>query len=201
MRVRVISAATMTVLALTATGCSGSGSEKETTGTSAVAPTSPSASTSAGASANPEENGSAAAGVGLEALANPIATVEAKTGMEQDPEGTVKVDVLGLKRKDKLLVLTAAVTPQNSLAEPQSLFRVLGSHSWMPTLVDTVNLKQYSPVRAGGTSLRTGDLMVKAGSGQPMFVYAVFAAPPADVTKINVLFADSIPVLTDVPVQ
>ena len=43
--------------------------------------------------------------------------------------------------------------------------------------------------------------MVKAASGQPMFVYAVFAAPPADVTKINVLFADSIPALTDVPIQ
>jgi hypothetical protein len=193
------SAATLAALALTAAGCSGATDDQgaQETSTSAA----PAASSSPSASADPQENGSATAGVGLEDLANPIATVEAKTGMEDDPEGTVKVDVLGLARKDKLLILTAAVTPQNSLAEPQSLFGVLGSHSWMPTLVDTVNLKQYSPVRAKGGAMRTGDLTVKAASGQPMFVYAVFAAPPADVTKINVLFADSIPVLMDVPVQ
>ena len=199
MRVRLMSAATLAALALTATGCSGASDGRG--GNEASTSAAPAASASASASAGPQENGSAAAGVGLEDLANPIATVEAKTGMEEDPEGTVKVDVLGLKRKDKLLILTAAVTPQNSLAEPQSLFGVLGSHAWMPTLVDTVNLKQYSPVRARGTSMRTGDLTVKAASGQPMFVYAVFAAPPTDVTKINVLFADSIPVLMDVPVQ
>jgi hypothetical protein len=111
------------------------------------------------------------------------------------------VDVLALKRKDKLLILTAAVTPKNSLAEPQSLFRVLGNHSWFPKLIDTTNLKQYAVVRSGGSRLATSDLGVEAASGQPMFVYAVFAAPPADVTSINVLFADGIPALTDVPIQ
>jgi len=199
MRVRVMCAATMAALALTATGCAGASDEQtaKETATAAVS----SASGSPSASADPEENGSAAAGVGLEALAHPIATVEAKTAMEKDPEGTVKVDLLSLKRKDKLLILTGAVTPTTSLAEPQSLFRALGSHSWTPLLVDTTNLKQYSVVRARGSRLASGDLMVKAASGQPMFVYAVFAAPPADVTKINVLFADSIPALTDVPIQ
>ena len=197
-----MSCACVAALALSVAACSseekspaGSGS-----GTASAAPSASSAAASAAPSADPQENGSAAAGVGLEALANPIATVEAKTGMEKDPEGTVKVDLLGLKRKDRLLILTAAVTPTNSLAEPQSLFQVLGSHTWRPTLVDTKNLKQYSVVRSGGP-LSSGDLSAKAGSGQPMFVYAVFAAPPADVTTINVLFADTIPAFTDVPVQ
>ena len=201
MRAQILYASTAVVVALALTACSGE--EKEGPGdqgaTSAAA--NPSPSPSGSASADPEENGSAAAGVGLEALDNPIATVEARTGMEKDPEGTVKVDILGLKRKDKLLILTAAVTPTNSLAEPQNLFRVLGSHSWSPTLVDTANLKQYSVVRAKGGRLASGDLSVKAASGQPMFVYAVFAAPPTDVTKINILFADSIPALTDVAIQ
>jgi hypothetical protein len=201
LRARILSASTAVVVALSLTACSGEekGEPSDKGVSSPAASGSPSPSGSA--SADPEENGSAAAGVGLEALDNPIATVKARTGMEKDPEGTVKVDILGLKRKDKLLILTAAVTPTNSLAEPQSLFRVLGSHSWSPTLVDTTNLKQYSVVRAKGGRLASGDLSVKAGSGQPMFVYAVFAAPPADVTKINILFADSIPALTDVTIQ
>ncbi len=201
MRVRLLSAAVTAALALTATACSNEEQEKPGPAAGGVPSSATSSAPSSGASADPEENGSAAAGVGLEALANPIATVEARTGMEKDPAGTVKVDILGLKRKDKLLILTAAVTPKNSLAEPQSLFRVLGSHSWSPTLVDTANLKQYSVVRARGGQLASGDLSVKAGSGQPMFVYAVFAAPPAEVTTINVLFADSIPALTDVAIQ
>jgi hypothetical protein len=199
-----MSCACVAALALSVAACSseekspaGSGS-----GTASAAPSASSgAAASAAPSADPQENGSAAAGVGLEALANPIATVEAKTGMEDDPEGTVKVDVLGLKRKDKLLILTAAVTPKTSLAERQSLFEALGHHSWFPKLVDTANLKQYSVVRSGGSRLSSGDLTVESASGQPMFVYAVFAAPPADVTSINVLFADSVPVLTNVPIQ
>jgi hypothetical protein len=201
LRARILSASTAVVVALASTACSSE--EKEGPGDqgAASAAASPSPSPSGSASADPEENGSAAAGVGLEALENPIATVEARTGMEDDPEGTVKIDVLGLKRKDKLLILTAAVTPDNSLARPQNLFSVLGNHTWRPTLVDTVNLKQYSVVRAQGGRLASADLSVKAASGQPMFVYAVFAAPPTDVTKINILFADSIPALTDVAIQ
>lgn len=201
MRVRLLSAAVAAALAVTVAACSNGEQERPGPAAGGASSAATSSAPSSGPSADPEENGSAAAGVGLEALASPLATVEARTGMEKDPAGTVKVDILGLKRKDKLLVMTAAVTPKNSLAEPQSLFLVLGSHSWSPTLIDTANLKQYSVVRASGGRLASGDLSVKAGSGQPMFVYAVFAAPPAEVTKINVLFADSIPALTDVAIQ
>ena len=185
---------------LVLTACSGGGEDnakaQSSATTSAVA-----GSPSATGSADPQRNGSAEAGVGLEALDHPIATVTAKVGMEKDPAATVKVDLLGLKRKDKIVVLTAAVTPTTSLTEPQKLFRVLGSNSWLPSLIDTVNLKQYSVVRAGGRTLSSNDLVVQAGSGQPMFVYAVFAAPPPEVTKVNVLFSDAIPTFTDVPVQ
>lgn len=193
---RLLVCAVSVGLALSA--CSGSDdSTAKTSSTTSTAAGSPSATTTA----DPTENGSAAAGVGLEAMDHPIATVTAKTGMEKDPEGTVKVDLLGLKRKDKLAVLTAAVTPTTTYDEPQNLFRVLGSSSWMPSLIDTVNLKQYSVVRADRQMLASADLTVKAASGQPMFVYAVFAAPPPEVSKVNVLFSDSIPVFTDVPVQ
>jgi hypothetical protein len=204
MRVHLTSAAGVLALAVLMAGCSSGEEADGTAGTSTAASPSapsPSGSTGAGSSVDAQENGSADAGGGLEALANPVATVQAKTGMEEDPDGSVKVDVLALKRKDKLLIMTAAVTPRNSLAEPQSLFTVLGKHSWFPTLVDTKNLKLYSVVRSGGSRLSSKDLGVKAASGQPMFVYAVFAAPPADVTSINVQFADGIPALNDVPVQ
>lgn len=120
--------------------------------------------------------------------------------MEADPKGTIKVDVLRLERKDKLLVMTAAVTPTNSLTGPTNLFRLLGDHSWRPRLIDSVNLKEYSPVTGNG-ALTSESTNVSAASGQPMFVYAVFAAPPADVTTIGVLFADAVPTLSDVPIS
>ncbi|KQX61845.1 hypothetical protein [Angustibacter sp. Root456] len=185
-------------LALTA--CSGTTKDEAKGGN--PSPTSTAAgSPSAATSVDPQKNGSAEAGVGLEALDHPIASVTAKTGMQKDPTATVKVDLLGLKRKEKLVVLTAAVTPTTTLSDPQSLFRVLGSNSWRPSLIDTVNLKQYSVVRADGRILLSNDLVVRAGSGQPMFVYAVFAAPPPEVTKVNVLFSDAIPAFSDVPIQ
>ena len=34
-----------------------------------------------------------------------------------------------------------------------------------------------------------------------MFLYAVFAAPPPDVTTIDVQFFSSAPALTDVPIR
>jgi hypothetical protein len=196
----LLPAAAATALALALTGCSGS-SDQAAPKAGGASSASPSTSTGSSSSTGSEQNGMAEAGVGLEALDHLIATVTAKTGMEDDPTGSVKVALLELKRKDKLLVLTAAVTPTTTLAKPRSLFRSLGSHTWRPTLVDSINLKQYSVVRASNNLLATGDLSVSAGSGQPMFVYAVFAAPPPDVTKINVLFADSIPAFKDVPVQ
>lgn len=195
---RLLVCAVSVGLALTA--CSGSAKDEARPTTSATTSTA-SGSASVTSSTDPKENGSAEAGVGQEALDHPIASVRAKTGMEKDPAGTVKVDLLGLKRKDKLVVLTAAVTPTTTYTSPQNLFRVLGSNSWLPSLIDTVNLKQYRVVRADGRNLSSNDLVVRAGSGQPMFVYAVFAAPPPDVTKVNVLFSDAIPAFSDVPIQ
>jgi hypothetical protein len=192
-------AACVLSIGLGLTACSGSTSDDAQGASSTSEATT--ASPSPSGSSDPQENGSAEAGVGLGALDHPIATVRGKTGMEKDPAATVKVDLLGLERKDKVVVLTAAVTPTTTLSDPQNLFRVLGSNSWMPSLIDTVNLKQYAVVRAGGKILSSNDLVVRAGSGQPMFVYAVFAAPPPDVTKVNVLFSDAIPAFSDVPIQ
>jgi hypothetical protein len=74
-------------------------------------------------------NGAADAGVDPSNPGKPIASVTATTGMAADPRGTIKVDVLSLKRKDKLLVLTLQVTPTNSLSEPQALFTLLANSS------------------------------------------------------------------------
>jgi hypothetical protein len=104
--------------------------------------------------------------------------VSATVGMSDDPKAKLRVDVLSLKRKDKLLVLTLQVTPTHMLIGTQALFTLLRIRFWSPELIDSVNLKQYSVVKAS-SSLASSVTSVRATSGQPMYLYAVFAAPPA----------------------
>jgi hypothetical protein len=132
--------------------------------------------------------------------ANPLATIEAPIPLDGDPRATVMIDLLGLERQGKLLVLTAAVTPHNSLAKTQSLYTMFGGHSWHPQLVDVQNLKLYQVVSAG-QPLQTSDLGDEVASGFTLFVQATFAAPPPDVATINVQMADQVPAFTNVPIR
>ena len=135
-----------------------------------------------------------------EALANPLATVSAGVPIDGDPQASLKVDLLGLERQGKLLVMTAAVTPTNSLAKEQSLFGMLGQQSFRPQLVDPQNLKLYEVVRAGGP-LQSNDVGNQVPSGTPLVVHAVFAAPPPAVTAINVQVVEQVPTFTNVPIR
>jgi hypothetical protein len=187
-------------------GCSGSSSGASGGATSAGSGT---GSASAGAasggttpSADPTANGAVAAGIDPANPGTPVASAVLPAPMQQDPKATLKLDILGLKRKDKLLVMTAIITPTNTLAEPQLLYYLLDTHSWRPALIDSTNLKLYSPVRSASSGvLITNVTSVRAAAGSPLFLYAVFSAPPPEITKINVQFQDTMPLLNDVPVQ
>jgi hypothetical protein len=120
--------------------------------------------------------------------------------MYQDPRGTLTVDILSLRRKDKLLVLTLQVTPKDSLSQPQALFNLLGGTFWVPKLIDSVNLKEYDTVQ-GSSELQSSVTSTRAGSGQPMYLYAIFAAPPAGVSSLNLIFANAFPTLNDIPIS
>jgi hypothetical protein len=198
--VKIQALAAAGLVAVLAAGCSGSSSEggdpaKPSATASAAQPSQPAAATPDPAASN----GAAQAGVDPDAPA--IASVTAAIGVDGDPKGHIKVEILSLKRKDKLLVMTARVTPTNTLTEPQFLYRVLGNHLWEPSLIDSVNLKQYGTVNSSGGPTKSGAVNVESVSGEPMYLYAIFAAPPAGVPSINVLFSDGVPILNDVPLS
>ncbi len=185
------------VAALTA-GCSGSSDPGDAAPPAATTTSTPVSSPSTGV--DPTANGATAAGVDPGNPGPPVATTTAPVAMFDDAHAKLKIDVLSLKRKDKLLILTLQVTPDNSLSGPKALFTLLGNHFWSPALIDSVNLKEYDTVSGSG-QLQSGVTGVSAAAGQPMYLYAVFAAPPAGVTSLNLIFASSVPALNDIPIS
>ncbi|NJP89273.1 hypothetical protein HCN51_07405 [Nonomuraea sp. FMUSA5-5] len=134
-----------------------------------------------------------------------IASREAKVG-GGDMYGKARVDVTGLKRQGRTLSLTWTVT---ALDGDVNLHNGLGSGPLDFTvssvaLIDPVNAKRYRVARNGTDQ---GAACVCSGTqgqflkpGEASTLYAVFAAPPADVTKINIempMFG----VITDVPIS
>jgi hypothetical protein len=120
--------------------------------------------------------------------------------------GKARVDILGLKRQGRTLSLNWAIT---ALDGKVNVHNGLGTGPLDMTvsavsLIDPVNAKRYRVARNGTDqnaqcvcSGTQGQFLEK---GQTSTLYAVFAAPPADVTKINIEMP-MIGVLTDVPIS
>ncbi|MGW5162679.1 hypothetical protein ACWEPN_45005 [Nonomuraea wenchangensis] len=133
-----------------------------------------------------------------------IATKETKVGAG-DMYGEARVDLTGLKRQGRTTTLTWVITAldgkvnvHNSLGTGTLDFTVSGV-----ALIDPVNAKRYRVARNGtGADAKCvcagtqGQFLEK---GEASTLYAVFAAPPPDVSTINVEMP-GIGVFTDVPI-
>ncbi|MEU4510683.1 lipoprotein [Nonomuraea wenchangensis] len=133
-----------------------------------------------------------------------IASKETKVGVG-DMYGEARVDLTGLKRQGRTATLTWVVTAldgkvnvHNGLGTGTLDFTVSGV-----ALIDPVNAKRYRVARNGTgadaecvCSGTQGQFLKK---GEASTLYAVFAAPPADVSTINVEMP-GIGVFTDVPI-
>ncbi len=102
---------------------------------------------------------------------------------------TVTVGVLGLESDGELQVLHLAFTPNfasESKGATISLSKMIGTYgSFSPELVDRQNQKVYSVVDSYATSTSAS-----AVNGQPMYVYATFAAPQNDNRAFDVRLND-----------
>ncbi|MEV4011433.1 hypothetical protein AB0J35_13100 [Nonomuraea angiospora] len=120
--------------------------------------------------------------------------------------GKARVDITALKRQGRTLSLNWTVT---ALDGNVNLHNGMSTGSLDYTvsavsLIDPVNAKRYRVARNGTgqdakcvCSGTQGQFLEK---GQTSTLYAIFAAPPADVTKINIEMP-MIGVLTDVPIS
>ena len=134
-----------------------------------------------------------------------IAHREASVGAG-DRYGKARADITALKRQGKTLTLNWTITAtdgkvnvHNGMGTAPLDFTVSAV-----SLIDPVNAKRYRTARNG-----TGEDAECVCSGtQGQFLekdeastlYAVFAAPPADVTKLNIEMP-MIGVITDVPIS
>ncbi|MGN9836954.1 hypothetical protein ACTMTI_02405 [Nonomuraea sp. H19] len=134
-----------------------------------------------------------------------IAVREAKVGAG-DMYGTARVEITALKRQGRTVSLNWTVTATDGK---------VNMHNGMSTspldftvsavsLIDPVNAKRYRTARNGtgedAKCVCSGTQGQFLEAGEASTLYAVFAAPPADVTKINVEMP-MIGVFTDVPIS
>lgn len=199
---------------LTLAGCSGSDDQPAESPATGVADESTTTNdegaadeATEGSSGDPTEqraDGSAEAGVDPANPPEPIATVEMPARGGGNTEATVKVDLLDLRREDKLLVMTVGFTPEQEEGEgePQNLFQWLGSKSWSPQVVDSTNLTIHDVVAAEGSvggqgEVKTAVVGNRFAPGQTQYGVAVFAAPPAGAT-LSIKVTDGAPPINGV---
>ena len=192
-----IFSAALATLMLVTTACSGS---QDSTGGKDG---SSSSSGSADGSGQKEvlDNGATSAGIDPMKPPKPVTSLTAPATFEKDPGATTRFDIYSIKRQGKLAILTLSVTPTFSTVEPESLFSLMGNNSFRPTLIDPVNLREYKVVSSGSGNLSSNDMSAKTLSGKPMFLWAAFAAPPTNVSRVTLNLYDTLPGITGVPVQ
>ncbi|MEV0348748.1 hypothetical protein AB0H88_23470 [Nonomuraea sp. NPDC050680] len=137
--------------------------------------------------------------------AKAIASREVKVGAGGQ-YGKARVDITGLKRQGRTISLNWTVTATDGKV---NLHNGMSSGTLDYTvsavsLIDPVNAKRYRVARNGtgqdAKCVCSGTQGQFLESGDATTLYAVFAAPPPDVTKINVEMP-MMGVFTDVPIS
>ncbi|MET7329360.1 hypothetical protein [Nonomuraea sp. NPDC005650] len=156
-----------------------------------------------------------------ESTTEPVATAKAEEAPPQETRaiasreadvygagqrGKARVDITALKRQGRTLSLNWTITAldgkvnvHNGLSTGTLDYTVSAV-----SLIDPVNAKRYRVARNGtdqnAKCVCSGTQGQFLNKGDASTLYAVFAAPPADVTKINIEMP-MIGVLTDVPIS
>lgn len=163
-------------------------------------------SSGSGATGDPATNGANEIGIDAPDLSKVIFSKQ--FNLPGNAQRKVTVGILSLERKDQVAILKVAVTPQfadlpaSELVGFQQAINEGGGFVWQPTLLDLKNLKKYKVLHAPGMA-GEGALIFqngKAVSGQPIYGWAVFAAPPAGVTSLDLTISDWMPRFTNVPI-
>lgn len=204
-------AATAAVATLALGGCSmlggedsdgGSSSSEDSGGGKDDGEDGDSGGDSDGSGSDEVDKAAAEAGVDPKKPPKPIASVTMPGTDEADHPTDMTVDLISLKRQDKLMVLTVGVTPDKaSKAKPDTYFGWT-ANTFSPQVVDTKNLKVHNVVKDdSGGYVYTPGMSTEFGPGQTFYMYAVLAAPPKDVDTVTVKAVDGAPAFTGVKVQ
>ena len=149
------------------------------------------------------EQSAEAAGIDLAELGEPIASSTIPAVVEGDPEATMDVALYSLRRDGDTLILNGSfrVNSEDGSKDAQWIYDYLGGHGWGPHLIDSANLTRHDVLASAPTTAMTPSQSFRFRPGQTFYVYAAFAAPPADVESINVQLVDGAPMIVDVPIR
>ncbi|WP_156466197.1 hypothetical protein [Janibacter sp. Soil728] len=183
-------------------GGGGSGSPSSSSPSAASSPAAAS-STDAADSASDLDQAAADAGVDPADPPKPIASSPLPGKTMQNEPVDLTLDLYSLERQDDLLILTMGITPDKSATSKPRTFYGWTGRKWLPQLVDTKNLKVHDIVRADADQVvtSTGAATALFAPGQTLYLYAVFAAPPQDVTTMTLKPTDGAAAMTGVKIQ
>lgn len=115
------------------------------------------------------------------------------------------VALYGLERSGSTLVGTFSFVVHSSAPRPSPkwLYHYLGESSWSPFAIDTVNLNRHDVMSGelGIPKSQTDSQGMTFLPGQTFYAFAVFAAPPEDVTTMDVSMCDGAPLAKNVAIR
>ena len=153
-----------------------------------------------------EQAGSQGSRAGVEERGTKV-LVEQTVSSPEAPDDKVTIGVQSLTVEDKTMVLRLVLTPDfrsvsdNEPVELGEAVRVgIQFFGVALRLLDRENLKEYSVVHEGNKWWASGSGDVSSVNGEPMYAFAVFAAPEDDIDSIDVRLDEQWPEFTDVPI-
>lgn len=142
----------------------------------------------------------AAAGVDPSTVGDPIASAEVPAIVKGDPEATMTVNLHSLTRSGETVVGVYSFQVHSTQSDEEHDLWDYFQAGWHPFLIDTKNLNRHD-VMTGDGPAQTAYQGASFRPGQTFYAFAVFAAPPADVTTMDASLADGAPMATEVPLR
>lgn len=113
------------------------------------------------------------------------------------------IAIHSLEVDGKTQTLTMVVTPHFTTADSDasiSVYDVWGENKFDPQLVDTDNLKVYSPISDTYEMWASDSVFTETKNNRPMIVWAVFKAPENDIDAVDIRAQENWPKFTDIPI-
>jgi hypothetical protein len=161
-------------------------------------------------SADEQQTGDSSAGSGSETAGavqfDPEDVIVEQTyALGKSPEDSVTVGIQSLVVDGPVMTLTLVVTPDFTSVSNDaevSLFDVNEETLFRPTLIDRGNLKEYSVIGTNeGRAWASDNVETRTQNGNPMRVFATFAAPEDEIDTIEVSVRNTWTPFTDVPIE
>lgn len=131
-----------------------------------------------------------------------IASGTVAATVEGDPDATLTVSLHELRRDGKrLTALVSFLVESTEQDEALWLYDYLGNDSWRPYLIDPVNLTKHTVLEGAGQRAQTDSQGAKFRPGQTLHGYAMFAAPPEDVTAMDVMLVEGAAIAAGIEIR